>query len=236
MNIKIVEKIQKLLALSKSSNENEAQLSLLKAQELLVKHKLSLKEVKEFKINNSSIKEKISAITFTKAKWKALLASVIAENFGCYFYLMTYQTNTIVFFGREEDTTICNIVLEYAIDCIRSKVNKLRYMHTQRGYSTKGIENDFALGFIAGLQKRFEEQKHKNKEWGLVLVKDKEVTEAYKSKSFTKTLDGKVGLKRAKNLYELGYKEGKSFSITDKIATSDAHNPEALPERTGRQC
>jgi uncharacterized protein YoaH (UPF0181 family) len=35
---KIVEKIQKLLALSESSNENEAKLSMLKAQELLAKH------------------------------------------------------------------------------------------------------------------------------------------------------------------------------------------------------
>ena len=57
MDIKVVEKIKKLLALSESSNEHEAKVSLLKAQELLAKHKLSLKEVKEFKIYNNSIKK-----------------------------------------------------------------------------------------------------------------------------------------------------------------------------------
>lgn len=68
MDIKIVERIKKLLALSESSNEHEAQLAMLKAQELLVKHKLTIKEVKEFKVYNSEIKEKISSVSFTKAK------------------------------------------------------------------------------------------------------------------------------------------------------------------------
>lgn len=120
MDIKLIEKIKKLLALSESSNKHEAESALLKAQELLAKHKLSIKEVKEFKINNSAIKEKISNITFTKAKWKAQLARLIADNFGCYFYFKVRYSKAITFFGREEDITVCNIVLEYAIDCINS--------------------------------------------------------------------------------------------------------------------
>ena len=47
MDTKVIEKIQKLLALSESSNENEAHAAMLRAQALLAKHKLSLKEVKE---------------------------------------------------------------------------------------------------------------------------------------------------------------------------------------------
>lgn len=87
MNIKVVDKIQKLLALSESSNEHEAKASMLKAQELLARHKLSLKEVQEYKI--SDIKERRSKITFTRAKWKAQLAGLIADNFGCYHYFRT---------------------------------------------------------------------------------------------------------------------------------------------------
>lgn len=148
MDTKIVEKIQKLLALSESVNEYEAQLSMLKAQELLAKYKLSLREVKDFKVYNSSIKEKISTVSFTKAKWKAKLAGLIADNFGCYHYYKTRRNHTIAFFGREEDIAICNIVLEYAVDCINTKVKKLRYQWLRDGYSTKGLENDYALGFI----------------------------------------------------------------------------------------
>ena len=42
MDEKLIEKIKKLLALSESSNENEAKIAMLKAQELLAKHKLSI--------------------------------------------------------------------------------------------------------------------------------------------------------------------------------------------------
>lgn len=68
MDEKLVKKIQKLLALSESSNEHEAQSAMLKAQELLIKHKLSLKEVKEFKTYNDSIKEKKTKISFKKSQ------------------------------------------------------------------------------------------------------------------------------------------------------------------------
>lgn len=217
MDRNIVEKIKKLLALSESSNEHEAKLAMLKAQELLAKHKLSLKEVKEFKVYNSAIKEKISVISFTKAKWKAHLARLIADNFGCYYYFKTYHTNIITFFGREEDIAVCNIVLEYAIDCINSNVKRLRYLHIRDGYSTKGLENDYALGFISGLNKKFEEQKKANQEWGLVLVKDPEVVEAYSSKKFKGTVSTRTSFKGYAEVYRQGQKDGENFSISDKI-------------------
>ncbi|WP_243249034.1 MULTISPECIES: DUF2786 domain-containing protein [Clostridium] len=228
MDIKVVEKIKKLLALSESSNEHEAKVSLLKAQELLAKHKLSLKEVKEFKIYNNSIKEKVSTVSFTKAKWKAKLARVIADNFGCYYYFKTRRSHTIAFFGREEDTLVCNIVLEYAVDCINSSVRKLRYRYSRDGYSTKGLENDYALGFIKGLNKMFEEQKRSNQEWGLVLVKDAEVVEAHENIKFKGSVDTKTQFEGYSEVYDQGYKDGEDFSISDKIAEGETEEQLAL--------
>lgn len=228
MDIKIIEKIKKLLALSESSNENEAQLSLLKAQELLVKHKLSLKEVREFKVYNSEIKEKRSNVSFTKAKWKAKLGRLIAENFGCYMYYKTHRTQTITFFGREEDIIICTIVLEYAIDSINSKVRRLRYQYSKDGYSTRGVENDYALGFISGLAEKFEEQKRKNQEWGLILVKDKEVTEAHENIKFKGSINTSTKFQGHDDAYYEGQDDGKQFSISDKIAEEQTEEQLAL--------
>jgi len=221
MDTKVVEKIQKLLALSESSNEHEAQASLLKAQELLVKHKLSLREVKDFKVYNSAIKEKISAVSFTKAKWKANLAKLIADNFGCYHYFKSRRSHTITFFGREEDITVCNIVLEYAVDCISSSVRRLRYQYLKEGYTTRGLENDYALGFIGGLSKKFEEQKRANQEWGLVLVKDKEVVEAHSNIKFKRTINTNTRYNGYTEVFANGYKDGEKFSISDKIAEGE---------------
>lgn len=227
MDIKIVEKVQKLLALSESSNENEAQCAMLKAQELLFKHKLSIKEVKEFKINNSStIKEKVSAVTFTQANWKGKLAKVIADNYGCYLYFKTRRNHTITFFGREEDALICNIVLEYAIDCIKSMVKRIRYIYTKKGLSVRGLENDYAIGFIRGMKDKFEEQRKNNKVWGLVLVKDAEVIKAYENIEFKKTVKVTTAIQRDRWIYSKGYEQGNNFSVTNKIAAPETPDQE----------
>ncbi|SFR07108.1 DUF2786 domain-containing protein [Desulfoscipio geothermicus] len=228
MDTKLIEKIQKLLALSESSNRHEAELAMLKAQELLAKNKLSLKEVKEFKTFSSAIKENITKVTFTKAKWKAKLAKLIADNFGCYHYFKTRRTNTITFFGREEDITVCNIVLEYAVDCINSAVKRLRYQYMREGCSTRGLENDYALGFIDGLHEKFEEQKKRNQEWGLVLVKDKEVVDAYSQIKFKGTVKTNTYYQGYSEAYEKGYEDGEKFSISDKITERETEEPMAL--------
>ncbi|KLU63546.1 hypothetical protein CEB3_c00660 [Peptococcaceae bacterium CEB3] len=228
MDTKIAEKIKKLLALSESGNPHEAELALLKAQELLAKHKLSLKEVKEFTIVNSDIKENVTHVTFTKAKWKANLARLIADNFGCYLYCMTYRTHAITFFGREEDITVCNIVLEYAIDCITTAAKRLQYRYRTYGYSTKGLENDYALGFIKGLGQKFEEQKEANQAWGLVLVKDQEVTDAFNAKKFTGCVNTGTQYQGRADAYERGVIDGQRFSVSDRIAQGGSDEPLVL--------
>lgn len=216
MGTNIILKIKKLLALSESSNEHEAKLAMLKAQELLVKHKISLKEIEEHRDIN--VMEGKTNITFRQGKWKAKLAGVIAENFGCYHFFYTNKTHAIVFMGKNEDVAVCTIVLEYAIDCINSVVKKLRYEYSKDGYSTKGLEGDYALGFIEGLEYAFEKQKQANQEWGLILVKDKEVVEAYKQKEFGGSLNTSTKLQGFNDVYFQGVEDGKKFSISDKIA------------------
>lgn len=215
MDTTIIQKIKKLLALSKSSNEHESKLAMLKAQELLVKHKISLKEIEEHRDVN--VIEGKTNITFKQGKWKSNLAGVIAENFGCYHFFRTNKTHTIIFMGKDEDVTVCTIVLEYAIDCINSVVKKLRYEYQKEGYSTRGLENDYALGFIKGLKYAFEKQKQNNQEWGLILVRDKEVIEAYEQKEFGRTINTNTKFQGFNDVYFQGVEDGENFSISDRV-------------------
>ncbi|WMM26685.1 DUF2786 domain-containing protein [Tissierella sp. MB52-C2] len=215
MDTTIVLRIKKLLALSESSNEYEAKSAMLKAQELLVKHKISLKEIEEHKDIN--VIEGKTNITFRQGKWKGKLASVVAENFGCYHFYRTNKTHTIVFMGKDEDVTVCRIVLEYAIDCIVSMVKKLRYQYSKEGYSTKGLENDYALGFIEGLNKAFEKQKEVNQEWGLVLVKDQAVIDEYNNMEFKRTINSNTKFQGFGDVYYQGVEDGENFSISGRI-------------------
>ncbi|CAH2213257.1 DUF2786 domain-containing protein [Tepidibacter aestuarii] len=218
MENKIISKIKKLFALSESSNENEAKVALIKAQELLAKHKLSIKEIKEYQDTKTNVIENKTNVSFTKAKWKGRLAYVIAENFGCYSYFKTRRNNTVAFMGKDEDVTVCTIVLEYAIDCINNTVKKLKYQYYKKYNTTKGLENDYALGFIAGLENAFEKQKISNQQWNLVLVKDPAVIDRYNDMKFKGSVNTSTKFKGFNQVYEQGVEDGEKFSVTDKIA------------------
>lgn len=211
MDNNVVEKIRKLLALAGSDNKHESESAMLKAQELLAKHNLSLSSIEDHEPKN--VKEDKTGVTFTKAKWKARIATVIADNFRCQMYFKTYRVHEITFLGLEEDVTICKIMLEYAIECIGNEVRKLSKEYRKNGESTKGLENDFALGFAEGLATKFEDQKTRNQEWGLVLVKPKEVQEAYSNIKFSKKKVGCAEFKGLKDAYLDGVEAGKQFDI-----------------------
>lgn len=217
MKNKIINKIKKLLALSESSNEHEAKVALIKSQELLIKHKLSIKDIKEYKDIKINVIENKTNVSFTKAKWKGRLAYVIGENFGCYSYFKTRRNNTVTFMGKDEDVTVCTIVLDYAIDCINNSIKKLKYQYYKKHSTVKGLENDYALGFIEGLENAFEKQKMSNQEWGLVLVKDQAVIDRYKGMKFKGSLNISRNFKGFNEVYQQGIEDGKKFSITDKV-------------------
>jgi hypothetical protein len=135
INTTIIFRIKKLLALR------------VKAQGLLEKHKLLLREVEECNDLKINVIENKTNITFTKAKWNGRLAYGIAENLGCYSFFRTNRTHAIIFMGRDEDVTVCTIALEYAVDCINSIVKKLRYEYSKIDYKISilphTIKDDF---------------------------------------------------------------------------------------------
>jgi len=64
--------------------------------------------------------------------------------------------------------------------------------------------------------------KIRNKEWGLILAKDAEVVEAYEQIIFDKTICTETEFKGHTDAYRTGLKDGKRFSISDKITESNA--------------
>lgn len=225
----IILKIQKLLALSKSSNENEAQNAMLKAQQLLIKHKLSLKDVELYSSENIKVDSFNTEQRFRGQSWKSNLAQVIADNFSCYMYLQTScnyrsKVRSICFYGKGDDVVICNIMFSYASKCINTEGDKLvkRMKQDRRRKYFKGIKDDYALGFIAGLKERFNEQIRNNSEWGLVIQKDQIVIDKYRefSKDFGTVNVSKKFYKHS-NAFKLGQEDGRKFDISNKIQNEE---------------
>lgn len=206
----VVQKIKKLLALSDSNNQHEAESAMLKAQELLAKHNISLADIKDS--SPRTVVEDVTDFTFTKAKWKALLANIIAKNFKCMCFIKTRRTNNIVFLGTSEDVAVCKVMFEYAVDAIKIETKKMAYTYRKSGYSTNGLESDYALGFARGLNNKFEEQKTAHQEWGLVLTVPQEVINTYKNMEFKKTISPQE-YRGNRDVYLEGIEAGKNFDI-----------------------
>ncbi|EES50919.1 UNVERIFIED_ORG: hypothetical protein B2H98_08060 [Clostridium botulinum] len=223
----IILKIQKLLALSKSSNDNEAQTAMMMAQRLLIKYKLSIKDIEQYKKDSIKVDENRTGIKFRGSNWKSNISQIIADNFGCYLFYRSGRTHEICFYGKEEDVVICNIMLEYAIKCINSNGDKLikKLKQDRRRKYFKGIKNDYALGFVRGLDERFKEQLKSNKEWALVLVKDQVVIDKYEefSNDF-ETIQTSINYDKHLFAFKLGKKDGKNFDISNKIENEMEEN------------
>ena len=111
--MKIVDKIQKLLALTESSNEHEAALAAEKAHELLAEHNLSMAQVE-----SASKKEKLneqgghtSATSKLGARWVRNLWLATARLYFCeYLYSRgNHKTYHTVIGSEANTTTACHM-------------------------------------------------------------------------------------------------------------------------------
>lgn len=165
---KVIDKIKKLLALSKNnSNSNEAQNSLLKAQELMAKYNISVSESDTEDITHISVG--------CEHKWdlgyRHPLGIIIAKNFRCKMY---FHGKKVTFFGRDVDAKIAKEVFEYAYRFINTEGTKRYDRAYKDGVKTKGVFNSYALGFIEGLEEAFNEQCR-----ALMIITPKDVEDKY---------------------------------------------------------
>ena len=193
----IKDKIAKLLALADSPNENEARVALLRARELMAKHKLRPEEC--VPAENLKVVRETIGVTFTKMTnpWAASLSALIAEHYCCQSFVERYtgeRTNTIGIVGLEDDFEIAKRIFIYAYDCVinEAKAKVRRHSWDEPGTYRKAC-NAFGDGFVRGVRAAFQEQKAEHQEWGLVMVVPKAVTDSMgdigKERSFARGFD-----------------------------------------------
>ncbi|HWR07777.1 DUF2786 domain-containing protein [Sporomusa sp.] len=168
---KIILKIRKLLKLSSSNFNGESEAALLKVQQLLIEHDLSMAD-----LGSPDTQQKVSEeiLEYTSAPWwyKDLI-SIIADNFRCESLIRSRAYSRwrgFILIGREIDVQISKELFRHAVVMIK---------HNGKPFKAYGTahENAYIKGFLEGLKVKFQEQVEKH-QWGLILVKDKEVIEA----------------------------------------------------------
>lgn len=221
--IDIKDKIAKLLALADSPNENEAKVALLKARELMAKHKLRPEEIK--KAENVKVVRRTTDVTCTKMTntWAAQLSVIIAEHYCCKAFRNHRKGEkkiTIGFVGLEDDFEICVRIFRYAYDFVegRCKAIKAEYKEMYTVTYLRQIANAYGYGFCAGLDDAFAKQEEERKqEWGLVLVTPKAVTDAMKDMGKASGY-GEMDFSGNKALFAReGFKDGQKFDPSTKL-------------------
>lgn len=209
----VKEKIEKLLALATSPNENEAKAALLKAKELMAKNKLTEADFEDVKKQElkTFVCEDISWTTDSGRIWMAHLAKLICNEYLCVSAWGTKpgtRTHVLYITGMEEDLEVCKSVMGYAVGFVESAIKYLQRKYPRQ--DPKAIANSYAEGFILGLEMAFEAQKEDHPEWGLVVVKSDEV-KGYEDQLQTKS----VKTKKADFdplAYMKGQVDGKEFT------------------------
>ncbi|MBY7933107.1 DUF2786 domain-containing protein [Vibrio furnissii] len=122
-----VERIKKCLALSSSSNENEATVALQKAQALMKKYGITPQQMSFSDMTNE---ECDTVIAKRPARHVTALCSVIADAFGVRVIIHTGSNTRCVpaFYGAKE----CVVIAKYCFDVCSRQLNIARrtYMKT----------------------------------------------------------------------------------------------------------
>lgn len=209
----IKERIRKLLALASSPFEGEAMVAMLKAKELMAKHKLSeadFEEVKKQKMVHLRVDD-IKWTTDSGEIWMANLCKIIAENYCCVTaWDVPYKTRTHILqvTGMEEDVELCAEVIKYAVGFVRGAIKSMQRKY--RMNDPKTIASSYASGFTQGLEMAFEDQKDEHPEWGLVIVKPEEVRQYEESLGQKSVRTRKTGFDPL--AHTRGFNDGKEFN------------------------
>lgn len=219
MQTKLIEKIQKLLALSQSNHESEATAAILKAQELLLKNNLTMSDIKDVSHEKEELLEE-NITTFTKSPWWSFnLLNTIAENFRCIAVVRKHKRSDKeshhFMIGMENDVAVAREIHTYAEKYL---LHSIQLQKQQLQYTTKNIKmlnalvNDYIFGFLEGLKTSFARQVT---EKGLTIVKNSDVTR-WAMINKVRTTSQKVNALSDSNQYSIGYQDGKNFDPATK--------------------
>lgn len=217
----IRDKIAGLLNLAGNNpNENEVKAALLKARELMAKHKLRPEDC--VKSENTKVVRELVGVSCTAMTnpWACSLSVVIAEHYCCQAYrnrVGGQRTVTIGLVGLEDDFEIAKRIFLYAYDCVISAIkHNIKKDPLDPPGTYRERCNAYGWGFVSGVSAAFRDQEEEHKDWGLVLVVPQAVTDSMADMG-KKTTFGKVKNNHA-DCMDAGYQEGRKFDPTRRVA------------------
>ena len=227
---KIIDKLQKLLALSASDNENEASLAMKKAEELMREYNLSVADVALDGSGAHVGSAEVCGLTKTSQTWETSLGSIIAKTFngrairtrnsnGWHFTFVAGQTDLIIITDLFERlrTTIKRMSQAY--------VNHAKDFTRTHG---KSLHNSYRMGMITTINQRLERLKQNTAPTdsrntfgmtgtALMVIKDKAVDQRV-NRIFPRVRTTTSRASRVDgNAYQQGMTDGNNVSLHQSV-------------------
>lgn len=231
----ILARIKKLLNHAKSARQmgslQEAEAFAEKANELIIEYNLSIAEVDGVDLENKFDTWKFSeSVNYgdnqSGSRWKYLLMAVLCEHNLCSFTFRQKQ-KTMKVYGMMENVDVVVWLYNYlsvgllrlaqsSYNLISNKPNRYSYL------------KDFLIGAVAGLNRKFEDQKKKFKEiasFGTLMVVNQKALNEFVKKEVPEIKDGS-GIKKTINVdynaYSEGFVAGKNYNINKPLSNSNS--------------
>jgi hypothetical protein len=155
----VIDKVKKLLALSKSSNANEAAAAAAAANKLIDQHRLAESELETSDDLHEDIFEDSDPLyeSGRLTQWKSSLACHLAKHYGCAIYNNKgYRKNNYKLVGRKSDIEVVRYMftwLSLEIDRLSDDASRGRGFDRSAG---KIFSNSFCSGTVAGISSQLE--------------------------------------------------------------------------------
>lgn len=211
----IVNKIQKLLALANSDNKNEAELASKKAQELLIKHNISMSEVETA---NSDYFE--TNIDLPKRSNERKFIDALLDEYFFVFVYTDKRSNKIVFVGKKENVDVALYVRSF-LEHTFKRLYKLE--NESQGWKGKHRES-FYLGLYKGLKEKLEKQRQAIDTDNKLIVINKTLADhVYNNISNLKTAQHRIKASN-RDAVENGFNHGKNLNISKGLGEKNQSN------------
>lgn len=223
---KILNKIQKLLALANSPNIHESSLAATKAKELMDKYQIEEIELDGELIEEVSAEESDIETTGRLTDWKCNLLYVLTKYNHCRFLIRktkvgvgnvrTKYQKTFILVGTKTDKQLVSYLYKF---CVR-QIDYLQKIHASK--QGRVFANNFRLGCVDAIEEAFKKEKEEFESWAnqigkgsaLVLLnkKDQIAQKILEQKTVgTRTGSAHHGNQDAR---DLGQKVGQSINVT----------------------
>ena len=218
-------KVQKLLALSQSSNEHEAALAIQKANELIEKHHIrELGTDQEYRYGFGIIDRKRKRIE----TYQRRICTILHEYFfvrvvlsSLYDPLYNDTFKTIELLGTKENVTIA----EYCYHFLENRLASLWSLNRHRFKgSTRTEKNSYYLGLLRGFYQKLQEQKKGKEEVGVkpqvgdLIVAEENRLEIFVGMRFPRLKKApRSGVKVYGGTYNEGVETGKTISFAEGL-------------------